>query len=252
MLQPISLLDGQGHWVLSTILLTLAFWIVNPGRLPRGVAGVFMMGLLLAGKLSYGDVFYGFTTSAIWIIIPAFLFGYVIQHTGLGRRITIRMLNRFRGNIVSTAFALMGVGVIFSILTPSTTVRVAIVMPLVFSVIKSLKLTARSRESAFITLVAYTAILVPGNGWLTGSLVGPVNLGLLPASLTADLTWLNYSRALFFPWALITVLLLIFLFVVFRPYQFTRLAASEYVETDLPPVSREEISAAVVLSLCFY
>ena len=148
MLQPISLLDGQGHWVVSTILFTLASWIVNPGRLPRGVAGVFMMGLLLAGKLSYGDVFYGFTTSAIWIIIPAFLFGYVIQQTGLGRRITIRMLNRFRGNIVSTAFALMGVGVIFSILTPSTTVRVAIVMPLVFSVIKSLKLTARSRESA--------------------------------------------------------------------------------------------------------
>ena len=62
--QPIFGLDRLGHWSLACITVTLVAWIVHPARLPRGVAGVLMMGLLLAGKLSYADVFYGFTTSA--------------------------------------------------------------------------------------------------------------------------------------------------------------------------------------------
>ncbi|MBS4022893.1 MAG: anion permease [Dethiobacter sp.] len=249
MLQPVSGLGRQGHWAVGCIAITLAAWIIHPERLPRGVAGVLMMGLLLAGNLSYGDVFYGFTTSAVWIIIPAFLFGYVIQHTGLGRRITVRMLNRCRGNIVSTAFALMLTGIIFSLLTPSTTVRVAIVMPIVLSIVRTLKLKVRSRESAFITLAAYTAILIPGNGWMTGSLIGPISMGLLPPALRTDLDWFGYSRALIFPWGIIAVLLFAYLFLVFRPWQFNW--SVSYSEIELPPVSRQEVAAGIVLSLCF-
>ncbi len=246
---PVAGLDSQAHWAIACVAITLAAWIIHPARLPRGIAGILMMGLLLAGNLSYGDVFYGFTTSSVWIIIPAFLFGYVIKDTGLGRRITVRMLNRFRGNIVSTAFALMLTGIIFSILTPSITVRVAVVMPIVLNVVTALKLTPRSRESAFITLVAYTAILVPGNGWLTGSLAGPINMGLLSPALQVGLDWYGYSRALILPWAIITILLLSYLFIVFRPWQLV--LTTDYRETDLPPVSKRETAAAVVLLLCF-
>ncbi|MDW7685365.1 MAG: SLC13 family permease [Bacillota bacterium] len=246
--QPVLGIDGQGHWAISCIFITLAAWILHPVRLPRGVAAVLMMGLLLAGNLSYSDVFYGFTTSAIWIIIPAFLFGYVISQTGLGESITLRVLNRFGGNLLKMAFALVAVGIIFSILTPSTTVRIAIVMPIVYQVIKGLKLPAQSPESAFITLVAYTAAIIPGNGWLTGSLIGPFNMGLLPEVLRADLDWYNYSRAMIFPWLLIAVLLLLFLFLVFRPHRFAPVKSEAGV---LRQISRQEISAAIVLSLCF-
>jgi anion transporter len=251
LLRPVAGLDSQAHWAIGCVAITLAAWIIHPVRLPRGIAGILMMGLLLAGNLSYGDVFYGFTTSSVWIIIPAFLFGYVIKETGLGKRITVKMLNRFRGNIVSTAFALMLTGIIFSMLTPSITVRVAVVMPIVLSVITALNLAPRSRESAFITLVAYTAILIPGNGWLTGSLVGPINMGLLSPALKSGLDWFGYTRALIFPWAVVTVLLLLYLFIVFRPWQFALPAAEDYRETGLPPVSQREAAAAVVLSLCF-
>jgi anion transporter len=251
LLQPLSDLDRQGHWVVGSIALTLAIWITHPARLPRGVAGVFMMGLLLAGGLPFENVFHGFTTSSIWIIIPALLFGYVIVETGLGRRITVAMLSRFKGNIVRTAFALILTGVIFSLLTPSITVRIGIVMPIVLSVLKSLHLKPRSRESAFLTLVAFTAVTIPGNGWLTGSLVGPMNMGFLSPALRADLDWFNYSRAMIFPWALISVLLILYLFLVFRPHQFAASTAENYEEVELPPISRQERVAATVLSLCF-
>lgn len=247
-LQPVPGIDSQGHWAISCIAITLAAWILHPVRLPRGVAAVLMMGLLLAGNFSYSDVFYGFTTAAIWIIIPAFLFGYVISHTGLGESITLRVLNRTGGNLVKMAIALVAVGIIFSVLTPSTTVRLAIVMPIVFQVVKGLKLPARSPESAFITLVAYAAALIPGNGWLTGSLVGPSNMGLLPEALRADLDWYTYSQGMIFPWLLVTVFVLLFLFIVFRPHHFARV---ETAIGELRPVSKQEVSAAIVLSLCF-
>ncbi len=250
-LQPIPDLNRQAHWAIGCIALTLSAWIIHPVRLPRGVAGIFMTGLLLAGKLSYEDVFYGYTTSSVWIIIPAFLFGYVIQETGLGRRITVLMLNRFRGNIIRTAFSLMLTGIIFSILTPSITVRIAVVMPIVLSVVKSLKLKDGSQESAFITLIALTAIIIPGNGWLTGSLVGPISMGLLPPALRADLDWYSYSRALIFPWTMISGLLFSYLFLVFRPHKFSSSEAETYKEIKLSHVSRQEVSAAIVLSFCF-
>lgn len=250
-LMPVPGLSWQGHWALSSIFITLAAWIIHPVRLPRGVAGVLMMGLLLAGRLSYGEVFYGFTTSAVWIIIPAFLFGHVIRETGLGSYITKRMLKRFGGSIVGTAVALMITGIIFSVLTPSTTVRIAIVMPIVLSVVKSLHLKKCSREAAFITLIAYTAIIIPGNGWLTGSLVGPTSLGLLPAALQADLDWMTYSRALILPWGLISVLLFAYLFLVFRPHQCSLPKAELSRENKLVPMTKKQQTAVFVLSFCF-
>lgn len=248
-LRPVTGLGSQGHWALACIGFTLAAWIVYPERLPRGVAGVLMTGLLLAGKLPYGDVFYGYTTSAVWIIVPAFLFGHVIRETGLGHRITVSLLNRFKGSITGTAFALMVIGIIFSALTPSMTVRTAIVMPLVLVIIKTLNLKNRSRETAFITLSAYTAVIIPGNGWLTGSLVGPINMGFLPPGLRAGLDWFGYTRALILPWAIITVLMFFFLILIFRPHRFKN--NLKYTELDLPAVSGQEISASIVLSLCF-
>ncbi len=250
-LQPLPELDPAGHWALSCVVFALAAWMVYPARLPRGVAGLFMMGLMLIGELPYGDVFAGFTSSAVWIIIPAFLFGYVIQETGLGIRLTALVLNRFRGNITRTAFGLMLIGILFSMLTPSITVRIAIIMPIVLGIIRALQLPGRSREAAFISLVAYTAILIPGNGWLTGSLVGPINIGLLSPELRAGLDWFNYTRALILPWGVVTVLMLGYLFIVFRPRQVSESGAATYEGIQPGEISRAEISGGLILALCF-
>lgn len=215
-LQPMAALDGQAHWALAVIFFTLACWIFYPRRLPRGVAGILMMGLLLLGNLPYEKVFAGFTSSAVWIIIPAFLFGYAIQATGLGRRITVLVLRRCGGSVVHVSLALVLIGIVFSLLTPSITVRMALIMPLVYNIITMLGLRKQSQESAFLALVAFTAIMVPGNGWLTGSLAGPINMGLLSAELREGLDWFTYSRALVVPWLVITALILVYLFMIFR------------------------------------
>ncbi len=249
LLQPLHALNRTGHWAVGCVMLALAAWMIYPARLPRGVAGLLMMGLLLIGELPYSDVFSGFTSSAVWIIIPAFLFGYVIRETGLGLRLTALILNHFKGNITRTAFGLMLIGIVFSMLTPSITVRVAIIMPIVLGIIKALKLPGRSREAAFVSLVAYTAILIPGNGWLTGSLVGPINIGLLPPELRLD--WFDYTRALIVPWGLITCFLLVYLFIVFRPRHVDTGQEDAYHDIEPGAISRVEVLGGVILALCF-
>ncbi len=249
--RPVEVLTPSGHWALGCVIFALAAWMVFPARLPRGVAGMLMMGLLLVGGLPYQDVFAGFTSSAVWIIIPAFLFGHVIQETGLGVRLTALVLDRFQGNITRTALGLMLIGIVFSMLTPSITVRIAIIMPIVLGIIRALQLPGRSREAAFISLVAYTAILIPGNGWLTGSLVGPINMGLLPRELRLDLDWVGYTQALIIPWGIITIFLLIYLFLVFRPRFPGTGSENTYGKISPGPVSREEIYAGIILALCF-
>lgn len=250
-LQPVANLDGQAHWALAVIVFALACWIFYPRRLPRGVAGVLMMGLLLLGNLPYEKVFSGFTSSAIWIVIPAFLFGYAIQLTGLGKRVTVWVLKRCRGSVVSVSLALTLIGIVFSLLTPSITVRMAIIMPLVYNIIIMLGLRKQSEESAFLALVAFTAIMVPGNGWLTGSLAGPINMGLLTPELREGLDWFTYSRALVVPWLVITALILVYLFFIFRPGRLQKGIAFCGEQDDLQPLSSAEVRCATILGATF-
>jgi di/tricarboxylate transporter len=182
-------------------------------------------------------------------LIPAFFFGFALLKTGLGKRIAHFVLKSLEPNYLNICVSWLIIGLILSALTPSITVRLSIVMPIALSFIEAYRIPERSRGSALICLTAWAAAILPGIGWQTGSLWGIIMPGFFPPQMRglagADV-WFRYMAV---PWFTITVILLVLLYIVFKPkepLQLKRKVLEEQYRT-LGRITRQEIICGIIL-----
>jgi di/tricarboxylate transporter len=163
-------LNPLGHKVLMGLIIAVGLWVFKPWDIPFSVTGCLLMMIYLVFGITPDKVFSGFTSSALWVLLPALYFGYVLVKTGLGKRISYLVIKAFNPSFISLILAWVVIGLLLSALTPSITVRVAIVMPLALSCVEVCKLEKGSNGRALILLTAWAMALLPGTGWLTGAL----------------------------------------------------------------------------------
>jgi di/tricarboxylate transporter len=101
LMRPFAGLAPQGHYVIAVTLISLALWIFKTNSIPYVAGGV----LFLAGchifKLPLGAITTGYTSLAIWTLIPALFFGFALLKTGLGKRIACFVLKTFEPNYLT-------------------------------------------------------------------------------------------------------------------------------------------------------
>jgi len=255
LLQPFSAtLDSTGHIMLGGILMTLGIWIFKPFNLPYAVGGLFLALFALILGLAPTIVFSGFSQPAIWTLIPALFFGYVLQKTGLGKRIALGTVKLFKPTYGSLVFAWVLIGIILSILTPAITVRVAIVIPIALQCCELCQLKKGSKGNSLILLTAFAMALVPGSGWLTGLLAGPIIQGMYNAvpALEGLITFNSWASVLFLPMMIVTVLVAIGGLIILKPDEPISKAVVDAIKAQsMPKMNRNEIIAAVILGLVF-
>ncbi len=250
---PIGALAHAGNLVVGTIIMTLGLWIFRPGGVPYtcGVA-VLLTGCLIAG-LKFPVVMSGFASPALWVLIPALYFGYVLQKTGLGRRIVFWVLKAFRPSYLTMVIGWVIVGIILSLLTPSITVRVAIVIPIALGTIEACRLQFGSREASLISLTAFGMALFPGTGWLTGSLWGPILTGMFPPEVKALGNSSAWFQGMGLFWLVVTVVYIVLLYILLRPGKPLELEEHAFKEEyrKLGTISRPETASLVILVAAF-
>jgi di/tricarboxylate transporter len=216
-LAPVGALTHAGNLVMGTIVITLGLWIFRPGGIPYTTGcSVLLAGCLVAG-LKYPVVMSGYASPALWVLIPALYFGYVLQKTGLGRRIVFWVLKMFSPSYLTIVLGWVLVGIILSLLTPSITVRVAIVIPIALGTVEACRLGFGSREASLITLTAFGMAILPGTGWLTGSLWGPILTGMFPAELKPMGNSTAWVQGMGLFWLVVTVTYIVLLYFLLRP-----------------------------------
>ena len=240
--------------MLGGILITLCIWIFKPFQLPYSVGGLFLALFSLAVGLQPADVFFGFTHSAIWTLVSALFFGYTLQKTGLGKRIAMAIIKLSKPTYPSLVFAWVLIGVALSVLTPSSTVRIAIVIPIALQCCELFKLEKGSKGSSLILLTAFSMALLPGVGWLSGTLWGPIISGMIngvPA--TAGLvTFSSWFSVLFLPITVMTILLIAGSLIVFKPKEkLSQDAINAIKSAPVEKMCRQEIIAAIILVTVF-
>jgi di/tricarboxylate transporter len=252
---PIASLSPLGHKVLMGLLVGVGFWIFQPGKMPFAVASCLVMAIFLVAGVDQKLVFAGFTGDATWILIPATAFGYVLTKTGLGRRVAFLVIKLFKPTYLNMTIAWLIIGLILSAFTPSILIRIAIVMPIAAGCASTLKLEPGSKGNAFILLVAWAMAVVPGSGWLQGSLWGPITLGLYGkaeglAGVCTDRAWM---QAMMLPMTVLTGLIVAGLFMALKPGKLTTQSRDAFVEEyrGLGPWSRNEILSAIILVATF-
>ena len=125
-------------------------------------------------------------------------------------------------------------------------------MPIAMGVIDACKLKYNSKGSAFIALIAFAMCLLPGTGWLTGSLSGPIMVGFLPAELKHLATFDSWFKILALPWFIVTVVYVALVVVLMKPKEAIGIPRDTFKEEyrALGPVSRQEIITGIILIAC--
>ncbi len=262
-------LASMGHYIMALIVIALGMWIFRPGNLPFMAGSAVILGGTLAIFFAYkaglvfppnkvpfkappqifNAVMGGFTSSAVWTLIPALFFGFVLQKTGLGKRLAYMVLKSFPAGWASMALSWLIIGVILSALTPSITVRVAIVIPIALAIVEACKLEYRSRGSAYICLLAWGMCLFPGTGWLTGSLSGPIMQGFFPPELKPMANFADWFKILALPWFVVTLVYVILAFILAKPKEAIAISSDMFKDEyrKMGPMSRDELIVLLVL-----
>lgn len=248
-LKPFEDLAPLGHYVVAAVMITLGLWIFKPGGVPFLAGSAFLVASSLILGLKYATALSGFVSPAVWILIPALYFGFVLEKTGLGRRIAYCVLKSFTPGWATMALSWFIIGIALSALTPSITVRLAIVMPIALGIIDACKQAHNSRGSAYIALIAFAMCIFPGTGWLTGSLSGPIMIGFLPPELRPLATFDNWFKILAVPWLTVTVVYVVLVYLFMKPREAIGIPRDTFERqyAQLGPVTRQEIVTAVIL-----
>lgn len=240
--------------ILLIFLITIALWITKPRGLSFSMTSSFFMAALLLVGLPPALVFSGFSSPAAWTLIAALFFGFVLAKSGLGRRIAYFGIKKGRLTYpgILTAWAL--IGLVLSVLTPSIAVRVVIVIPVALNFVDICKLSAGSRERSLILLTAWSMAIIPGTGWLTGSLAGPILSGFFASTSALDpISFADWATAALLPIFFISILTVIGGYIVLKPKEPLTLAKEDLDEEyrKLGPMTRDEKITAAVLIFAF-
>lgn len=146
------------------------------------------------------------------------------------------------------------IGVVLSILTPSITVRVAIVVPIAAHCCELFGLEKGSKGNSLLLLTAFAMALMPGTGWLTGSLWGPIVSGLFNAvpGMEGMLDFNSWLRVAFIPMEIVTLILVVVGYIVLKPTEKLSVDAITALKAQKSePMSKEEKATGIILVAVF-
>ncbi|MCL2722530.1 MAG: SLC13 family permease, partial [Treponema sp.] len=251
LVRPITNLDDRGHIMLGGMIIALCIWIFKPFKLTYAIGGLVLALVGMFIHLPPTVIFSGFTQTALWTLVPAFFFGYTLQKTGLGKRIAMAVIKVCKPTYLSLIFAWVPIGIILSILTPATTVRIAIMLPIAVQCCELFNLTKGSKGNSLILLTAFAMALVPGSGWMTGVVWGPFTQGQM-ANAGILVSFGDWLGVLLVPVIIATVLLVIGGLLFLKPEEKLSKEVIETVQKQtLEKMNKKEIITAAILILVF-
>jgi anion transporter len=247
-------LEPQGHYVLMMFLITIGLWIFKPFGVPFSVSSVLFAAFLLVLGLSPNIIFSGFSGLALWTLIPALFFGFVLEKTGLGKRIAYLGMKNTKLSYGGLLFMWVVIGIILSALTPSIAVRVVIVTPIALNCVNICKLPNGSKGRSLILLTAWSMALIPGAGWMTGSLVGPILNGFFSTvPELGPISFSQWAKVSLLPISIITILTVIGGYFALKPSEPLRLTKDTFIDEyrKLGRISRQEVLSSIILVASF-
>jgi len=247
-------LSGTAQLMLGGLLISLSIWIFKPFQLSYSAGGLFLACFALAIGLKPSAVFSGFTQASIWTLVPALFFGFTLQKTGLGKRIALAIIKLFKPSYGSLVFAWVLIGLTLSLLTPSSTVRVAIMIPIAVQCGELCGLEKGSKGNSLILLTAFGMATLPGSGWMSGVLWGPIVSGMINAvpGMEGLVTFDGWFAVMFVPVTIMTILLIAGSLFVLQPKEKLSADAINAIKNRAAPrMGRHEIMTGGILVAAF-
>jgi anion transporter len=223
-------LPYAGQVMLGLLLFSVIVWMTE--ALDYAVSGVvivalmaFLLGLapnaakpqeLLGTSAALGLALGGFANTALALVAAATFLSAGMTITGLDRRIALFVLSKVGAKTNRVVIGAILVGIVLAFLVPSTTARVACIVPIIMGIILAFGVDKRSRFAGLLMITTAQAASIWNVGIKTAAAQNMVAIGFMEKTLKATVTYPEWLVAAA-PWAIVMSIVLYFVMMRLMP-----------------------------------
>ena len=137
----------------------------------------------------------GFSNSAVALVAAACFIASAMTATGLDRRIALLVLSKVDARSNHVVIGAMVVGFLLSFIVPSTTARVACLVPIMMGFILAFKVDRRSRFAGLLVITAAQTASVWNIGIKTAAAQNMVAVGFIEKQFDTSISWAEWFIA---------------------------------------------------------
>ena len=189
--------------VLMAFLLGLAPSVANPNVL-LGTSG--------ALTLAFG----GFANTALVLVASALFLAAAMTITGLDKRIALSILSRVGTETRHVVIGTILVGFVIALMVPSTTARVACLVPITLGIIAAFGVNKRGAFASMLMITTVQTASIWNVGIKTAAAQNMVATGFIEKAFGQTITWLEWLMAAG-PFAVLMCVALYFVMTIMMP-----------------------------------
>lgn len=244
-------LSPEGQRCLA--LFTTVFILYIFESIPAAVISLAIVPMLVILRIT--DIDYalsGFSSSSTYLVVGSFILAAAMIKTGLGKRITCRLLLLFGANPIRITLGLVAVNILMSFLIPSSTARTAMLLTICLSVIDEIKCDEKSKKiyAANLLMVLCVSSSTISAGILTSTISNPLAVEYIKNNSGQVVTYGQWFIWGFLPALVMTIISWAIIQLTFRIKGMSSGNTPEYLKRQLAEMGkiskREIITAAVI------
>ena len=199
----------------------------------------------------------GFSSTAFCLVAAAMFLAAAMTKTGLDKRIALTILSKLGAKANRVLMGVIFCGFILSFFVPSTTARVACLVPIVMGMIKAFDVPLNSRFAGMLMITVAQVDSVWNVGIKTAAAQNMVAVNFIKSQLGVDISWLDWFIAAA-PFALIMSFCLYKLMLYLMPPEIDEIEGGQSTVkkllAEMGPVTKDEFKLLIisVLLLCFW
>lgn len=168
----------------------------------------------------------GFANTALALVAAATFLAAAMTVTGLDKRIALFILSRVGARTSRVVIGAIVVGFVLAFLVPSTTARVACILPIMMGIILAFGVDKKSRFAGVLMITTAQAASIWNVGIKTAAAQNMVAIGFIEKSLKSSITWLDWFIAAA-PWSALMSVVLYFVMMKMLPPETEEIAGGE-------------------------
>jgi len=167
---------------LMAFLLGLAPSVTNPK-------------VLMGTSAALGLAFSGFANTALVLVAAALFLAAAMTATGLDKRIALTILSRAGTETRNVVIGTILVGFVIALMVPSTTARVACLVPITLGIISAFGVDRRGAFAGMLMITTVQTASIWNVGIKTAAAQNMVAIGFIEKAFGRTITWLDWLIA---------------------------------------------------------
>ena len=202
-------LPVAGHRMLAILAFAVIVWMTE--AIDYAVSAIviaalmaFMLGtapdvakpdVLLGTSRALGLAFSGFASTGLVLVASALFIAAAMTATGLDKRIALNVLSRVGVETRNVVIGTILVGIVIAFMVPSTTARVACLVPITLGMIAAFGVERKSIFASMLMLVTVQTASIWNVGIKTAAAQNMIAIGFIEKAFNRTITWLEWLVA---------------------------------------------------------